>query len=112
MSDISETQINLPQKGDSPSANYSREPSYDGLLAEKDVAVPMRDGVNLSIDFYRPDTEEKLPALLAFAIYNKDIQGPDVADYVPPELKLWEQKSYLMKIAAHTKPNCDLGINY
>ncbi len=85
MSDISETQINLPQKGDSPSANYSREPSYDGLLAEKDVAVPMRDGVNLSIDFYRPDTEEKLPALLAFAIYNKDIQGPDVADELPPQ---------------------------
>ncbi|MDP7601511.1 MAG: DUF1194 domain-containing protein [Rhodospirillales bacterium] len=36
----------------------------------------------------------------------------EVADHVPPEFKLWEQKSYLMKIAAHTKPNCDLGINY
>ena len=36
----------------------------------------------------------------------------EVVDHVPPEFKLWEQKSYLMKIAAHTKPNCDLGINY
>ncbi|HEX4239345.1 MAG TPA: CocE/NonD family hydrolase, partial [Xanthobacteraceae bacterium] len=47
--------------------------------------VPMRDGVNLSVDIYRPDTKEKLPALLAFAIYNKDLQGPDVAATLPPQ---------------------------
>ncbi len=38
----------------------------------------MRDGVNLSIDICRPDSMEKFPALLAFSIYNKDLQGPDV----------------------------------
>ena len=55
------------------------------MIAEKDVAVPMRDGVNLSIDIYRPDTAEKFPALLAFSIYNKDLQGPDVAKTLPPQ---------------------------
>ena len=49
------------------------------MIAQKDVAVPMRDGVNLSIDIYRPDSTEKFPALLAFSIYNKDLQGPEVA---------------------------------
>ena len=34
---------------------------------------------------YRPDTKEKLPALLAFAIYNKDLQGPDIADALTPQ---------------------------
>ena len=41
--------------------------------------VPMRDGVRLCADVFRPDTDEPLPALLAFAIYNKDLQAPDVA---------------------------------
>ena len=30
------------------------------MIAEKDVAVPMRDGVNLSVDIYRPDAERKV----------------------------------------------------
>ncbi len=45
--------------------------------------VPMRDGVKLAVDIYRPDTAEKLPALLAFAIHNKDLQGPDMAETRP-----------------------------
>ncbi len=31
-------------------------------------------------DIYRPDTTEKLPALLAFSIHNKDLQGPEMAE--------------------------------
>ena len=50
------------------------------MIRDIDVYVPMRDGVKLCVDIYRPDTTEKLPALLAFAIYNKDFQGPDVAE--------------------------------
>ena len=34
---------------------------------------------------YRPETDEKLPALLAFAIYNKDFQGSDIAETLPPQ---------------------------
>jgi len=55
------------------------------MIAERDVAVPMRDGVKLSIDIYRPDSSERFPALLAFSIYNKDLQGPDVANALPPQ---------------------------
>src|SRR5260221_12640846 len=75
----------LPAASDSPPGNYDRTPGDYGMIAEKDVAVPMRDGVNLSIDIYRPDSEEKFPALLAFSIYNKDMQGPDVAKRLPPQ---------------------------
>ncbi|MBT7954074.1 MAG: DUF1194 domain-containing protein [Rhodospirillaceae bacterium] len=36
----------------------------------------------------------------------------EVAGRVPPEFKLWAQKSFLMKTAGHLKSNCDLGIDY
>jgi uncharacterized protein len=66
-------------------ARYDRPPQYSSLIADRDVYVPMRDGVRLCVDVYRPDTAEKLPALLAFAIYNKDLQGPELAAALPPQ---------------------------
>ena len=39
----------------------------------------MRDGVKIAVDVYRPETAERVPALLALSIHNKDLQGPDVA---------------------------------
>jgi predicted acyl esterase len=75
----------LDSSGDRPPIAYDRSPSFSGMIAEKDVAVPMRDGINLSIDVYRPDDDGKFPALLAFSIYNKDLQGPDVAEALPPQ---------------------------
>jgi predicted acyl esterase len=71
--------------GESPPADYDRAPTYEKMIRERDVYVPMRDGVKLCVDLYRPDTGEKLPALLAFAIYNKDFQGPDMAEALPPQ---------------------------
>jgi uncharacterized protein len=71
--------------GDRLPVAYDRAPTFAGMIAERDVAVPMRDGVNLSVDIYRPDDGGKFPALLAFAIYNKDLQGPDVANALPPQ---------------------------
>jgi uncharacterized protein len=73
------------QAGDRAPVAYDRAPSYDRMIADKDVAVPMRDGVNLSVDIYRPDSTERFPVLLAFSIYNKDLQGPDVAASLPPQ---------------------------
>jgi len=75
----------LPIASDCPPVAYDREPAYPRMISERDVAVPMRDGVNLSVDIYRPDANERFPALLAFAIYNKDFQGPDIAAAVPPQ---------------------------
>ncbi len=71
--------------GDQPPGDYQRKPEYEKMISETDVAVAMRDGVNLSVDIYRPDGSEKFPALLAFAVYNKDIQGPKVAENLPPQ---------------------------
>ena len=49
------------------------QPKYT-LKLEKDVKVPMRDGVQLYTDIYRPDVEgEKFPALLAYAYWEKDV---------------------------------------
>jgi putative CocE/NonD family hydrolase len=73
------------QSSHNPPTDYDREPTFDAMIAERDVAVPMRDGVKLSVDVYRPDAPGKFPALLAFAIYNKDIQGPDMAEGLPPQ---------------------------
>lgn len=41
------------------------------ILVERDVAVPMRDGVTLRADVYRPDTPEPLPLLLQRTMYGK-----------------------------------------
>jgi predicted acyl esterase len=65
------------ESGDRPPVNYDRAATCSGLIAEKDVAVP--DRVNICIDLYRPEAGGKFPALLAFSIYNKDLQGPEVA---------------------------------
>lgn len=85
MTDSSRSVTALPAASDSPPGNYDRMPGDHGMIVEKDVAVPMRDGVNLSVDIYRPDTADRFPALLAFSIYNKDLQGPDVAKTLPPQ---------------------------
>lgn len=74
--------LNHPE---TPPGSYDREPQYRDMIAEKDVLVPMRDGVKLAIDVYRPKSDERFPALLAFAIYNKDLQGPDAAEALPPQ---------------------------
>jgi predicted acyl esterase len=75
----------LAYAADSPPADYDRPPTYQKMIRELDVTVPMRDGVKLCVDVYRPATDEKLPSLLAFAIYNKDFQGPDMAEAMPPQ---------------------------
>jgi len=67
------------------SMGYQRPPEYTGMIAMRDVRVPMRDGVELCIDIFRPDAAEKFPALLAFAIYNKDLQSPEQMQAVPPQ---------------------------
>jgi len=49
------------------------QPKY-GIRAERDVFVPMRDGVRLAVNIYRPDTRGKFPALLAMGGYGKELQ--------------------------------------
>jgi predicted acyl esterase len=53
-------------------------PSY-GIVVEKDVDVPMRDGANLKADVFRPDDAGKFPAILNLGPYQKDKL------WIPPE---------------------------
>jgi len=85
MDTATQIQDALESSGDHPPVNYDRAPTFAGMVAEKDIAVPMRDGVNLSIDVYRPNASGRFPTLLAFSIYNKDLQGPDLAKALPPQ---------------------------
>ena len=75
----------ITSAADSPPSNYQRESQYEKMITDRDVMVPMRDDVHLCVDIYRPDSSEQFPALLAFAIYNKDIQGPEMAEALPPQ---------------------------
>jgi putative CocE/NonD family hydrolase len=44
------------------------------MRVEKNVYAPMRDGVRLTVDVYRPDAPGKFPALLAISTYGKETQ--------------------------------------
>ena len=79
MTKSGETSFHLSLSGQRAPVNYDRGPTHQGVVADKDVLVPMRDGVKIAVDVYRPQTSERLPALLAFSIHNKDLQGPQVA---------------------------------
>jgi predicted acyl esterase len=85
MTQTTDPAAGLLQTSDQPPVIYDRQPSHERMIVEKDVLIPMRDGVKIAVDIYRPDTTEKLPALLAFSIYNKDLQGPDMAATLPPQ---------------------------
>ena len=55
------------------------------MIEERDISVAMRDGTRLAVDVYRPDKPGKYPVLYAAALHNKDLQGPDIADILPPQ---------------------------
>ena len=48
------------------------------VVVDSNVMIPMRDGINLATDIYRPDAEGKFPVILVRTPYkkeNNDIQG-------------------------------------
>jgi uncharacterized protein len=60
------------------------------MIIEKDVKVPMGDGIHLGADIYRPDVTEKIPALVALSPYGKEIQALSLT--LPPQARssaLW-----------------------
>jgi uncharacterized protein len=62
------------------------------MIEERDLRIRMRDGVNLALDVYRPEGPGRYPVLYACALHNKDMQGPDMADVLPPQpanVPLW-----------------------
>jgi uncharacterized protein len=55
------------------------------MIEERDLRIRTRDGVHLALDVYRPDGAGPYPVLYASALHNKDMQGPDMADVLPPQ---------------------------
>ena len=49
------------------------QPEY-GIKTERDVFAPVRDGVRLCVNIYRPDAIGRFPALLAMGGYGKELQ--------------------------------------
>ena len=44
------------------------------IIEDRDVYIPMSDGIKLNVDIFRPDSRGKFPALVAITAFNKDIQ--------------------------------------
>jgi len=68
-----------------PSSSKPSQPIYIKMIQDRDVMVPMRDGVHVCVDIYRPEASGKFPAILAYAPHNKDLQTPEVANAIPPQ---------------------------
>lgn len=63
------------------------QPAYE-LLAERDLRVPMRDGVRLAADVFRPRAAGRFPALVAVSPYGKGIQSLPLPPQ-PPRAPWW-----------------------
>jgi uncharacterized protein len=68
-----------------PPSDYERPPEHDRIVCDKDVAVAMRDGVNVVVDVYRPDGPGRFPVLLAFGVHSKELQGNTYPQTFPPQ---------------------------
>ena len=58
----------LLQSADNPGSSYHREPTISAIARDMDVMVPMRDGVKICVDVYRPEAPGKFPALARFSV--------------------------------------------
>src|SRR5438105_4714098 len=53
------------------------ERALRGIVYEKNVPIPTRDGSYVSANVFRPDTTEPVPTLLCYSIYAKDLHEQD-----------------------------------
>jgi hypothetical protein len=67
---------------------------YTAIRVEQDVAVPMRDGVRLYANIYRPDAEGRFPVVLIRMPYGKD----EFYCYMPAHGRYWARKGYICVI--------------
>jgi len=66
------------------------DPRHGDIRIETDFAVPMRDGVRLYADLYRPDTEAALPVILVRMPYGKQ----EFYCYMPAIGRFWARRGY------------------
>jgi len=69
------------------------QPKDHGMIVEKDIKIPLRDGGYLYADIFRPDSAtEKFPAIANITVYNKDklwIPPSDLEEEANPYMN-WE----------------------
>jgi hypothetical protein len=53
----------------------AQEPLPPAIIVERNVMVPMRDGVKLATFIRRPETNRKVPAILSRTPYNAEVPG-------------------------------------
>ena len=72
-----------PYEGKWPGLRPNQVEHADGMDITWDVAVPMRDGVKLYVDIFRPEPAkvEKLPIILTYSPYGK--HGPKTFEMFP-----------------------------
>ena len=86
---------NMPATPEAPAAAQSAPsaatPAYR-VIMEANVRVPMRDGITLATDIYRPEAPGKFPAILVRTPYNRaggNAQPPGGA-------KWWAEQGYIV----------------
>jgi predicted acyl esterase len=57
---------------------WQTSPRRFNAIAERDVAIPVSDGIELLADIYRPDTTEPCPVIFAPSPYSKEAQAAPV----------------------------------
>ena len=48
------------------------------VILERDIRIPVSDGVEIDTDLFRPDSKEKFPALLSISPYCKELQSDQI----------------------------------
>jgi predicted acyl esterase len=97
--DKGERSLNGPQTTGRDYRNLS-EPAY-GMCCDQDVAVAMRDGVELMADVHRPDAGGRFPALIAASPYPRQIQdlGAPMGFIEAGATDFWVPRGYVHVIA-------------
>lgn len=63
--------MNSMGMGVCPDLNPRTYECAPGIICEQDVKVPLRDGVNIYIDIFRPKDKVGIPAILSWSFYGK-----------------------------------------
>jgi putative CocE/NonD family hydrolase len=58
--------------GSQPNCAGKEAPMYKRVILERSVAIPMRDGTLTYADIFRPDTDNRVPAILSRTPYSKE----------------------------------------
>lgn len=56
------------------------------MVWERNVAIPMRDGIQIYADIYRPDVDTEVPVILAWSPFGKHLDNHRMMKDLPERL--------------------------